>query len=292
MSCGHLRLLEGGTIVNATVINPSVTGGTFAAPALSNPAIDGSVTVDAQAAGDLANAVAPHLPAPALDRAAVAAVFKDATNALPLIPDTAVVTKEDLEAENALLRAEMAALKLTAAEIAGVFNNRDGNPLSPGTVLLSRSEVRNLVETAKAEAVAAIPDADAIAGVFTNKDGNALSPGTQLLSMADTIDQIKLAICDGCGGGGGTISSLQWDASSRTLTVTTDDGSGTTETKTITLTGLVTAGDTYAGNMVQTSVTKLPLKIIGGITKVLGTPGAWLRVSVGGTQGVIPWFAV
>jgi hypothetical protein len=287
-----LRLLEGGTIVNATVINPSVTGGTFAAPALSNPAIDGSVTVDAQAAGDLANAVAPHLPAPALDRAAVAAVFKDATNALPLIPDTAVVTKEDLEAENALLRAEMAALKLTAAEIAGVFNNRDGNPLSPGTVLLSRSEVRNLVETAKAEAVAAIPDADAIAGVFTNKDGNALSPGTQLLSMADTIDQIKLAICDGCGGGGGTISSLQWDAASRTLTVTTDDGSGTTETKTITLTGLVTAGDTYAGNMVQTSVTKLPLKIIGGITKVLGTPGAWLRVSVGGTQGVIPWFAV
>jgi hypothetical protein len=233
--------------------------------------------------------------------------FRDASNNLPLAPDTKLVISDEFDAlatnlvaavfknkdgnplapgTEILSKSEAEALVPSTSEIAGVFKNKDGNPLPPGTTLLSESEVGSL-----------IPNDSEIASLFKDKNADPLAPGVKLMSAEEMLEAIKLAICDGCGGGGagsgGAVSTVPWNPSSNTLSVGVDNGSGGTVNKTVTLSGLVSGGSSYAGSVPHTTGSELPLAIVGhNRAKLLRAQTTWLSVEVIGAPRVVPRYAL
>jgi hypothetical protein len=283
MTCGVIDFLQGGLLQDARIVDPSVSGGVFIGPELGSPVMKGSVSLDDAALASLLNILNPVID-PTLDPAEVAAVFQDSASGLPLVPNAGLVTKETLAATVSALKNTINA-KTDPAAVAGVLRDSTNNlPLVPDTQVATKNDLEDALDDLKAEIETEITPAE-IAGVFNNKDGNPLSPGTKLLSEQEIADQIQLAIC---GGGGQGIASIVWDPTSRQLTFTLGDDT----TRQVTLTNLVSGNDSYAGTVAAPAGTDLPTKVAGSRDYLLGKPDNWLRVTVNGAQGVVPWFAV
>lgn len=93
-----------------------------------------------------------------------------------------------------------------------------------------------------------------VSSLFKNCEGNALPPGTQLMSCAEILKEIELAICRGCGdgGGGGTdigdrITNFTFDSATRVLTINVRYADNTTKAWAVTL----PAGTGAAGDIIQ-----------------------------------------
>jgi hypothetical protein len=285
MPCGPVDFLQGGTLLDPRLINPDSEGGVFSNPILDSPSVKGDVALDDAAAASLAGRVGP-LVRPPLDRDEAAAVFRDSTNGLPLVPDTRIVTEQDAKvmvqglehrAETLAgeLRDELGAI--TPGHIAGqLSDSTNGNPLAPGTRVVTEADL-----AAKVTGLVSV--------IYQDKDGNPLPPGTRLLSRSEVEDLVRLAICEGCGAAG--VSGLTWDPSTRTITVISQDSAGNTTQESVALTG-IPLEPTEASPPVADTGTGLPNDIFGTRTRLLATPDKWLRFTVNGVDGVVPWYAL
>jgi hypothetical protein len=272
MSCGPIDFLQGGTLVRPRIVDPEITGGTYTLPTLSNISVAGPIALADDALASLVGILDPLIRG-VVDPDDVAKVFRDATNNLPLVPDTQIVTKADSEAFTARVEAELAAL--TPDVFAGALHDSTNDlPLVAETQVVTKDDLDALL----------IP---AVADVFRNSEGLALPPGTWLMSAQEVQDYVAKTICDGCGDAG--LSELLWDPDEKLLTARSENMSGEIKEVSVVLTGLAEApvpGPAPA----EASGVALPSVVVGARTQLLGRPDLWIRFRIGADEGVVPWY--
>jgi hypothetical protein len=269
MTCGLVDVIDGGEFRDPRLVNPDSVGGRFANPVITAPTVNGAVTLNDAAAASLAARLDPLIDG-VVDPVKVAAAFRDATNNLPLVPGTQLVTKGDAAGFRAGIEAALAAL--TPAVFAGSLNDStNDNPLAPGTQVVTKDDLAASIT-------------NAVAGVFRNGEGQPLSPGTKILSADDVAEFVAKTICEGCGGSG--VTGLTWDPVNRVLTVKSENGESQ-----VTLSGL--AKEPVAGTApAEAPGTALPSRVLGSRTMLVGAPTMWVKISVGGVDGAVPWYQI
>jgi hypothetical protein len=170
----------------------------------------------------------------------------------PIAPGTKLATKGEMEAA--------IGAAVDPAGILGQLLDCEGAPVSPGTKVSTCEELACAIDAAASPAV--------IAGVFKNNEGNALSPGTQLLSKTETESLVV----------------------AETTKVVTEQIT-TVIDQTMAQNNFVKAqvsGSAPAPSPGQ----DLPDTVIGGRTFLLGTPAAYMPVTVSGTNYLMPLYGV
>jgi hypothetical protein len=283
MPCEPVEFVNGATLANATILNSEITNSHLTAPTVS-----GGISADALTLEQLADDIAPFLPAPALDTSAVAAVFKDCTNGNPLTAGQQIVTCIEFAARLAEVKAEAEAAfelfkqtieNLVKAEtILGQLKSCGDLPLTPGTNVPTCDEMTHAIDDAT--------DPSKIAGVFKNREGNPLSPGTIILSKLETEELVDNAIS--LLSDSGIISSATWSGSVLTIVETKVDG--TTASSSVDFNKFLSAVSTTSTPPTSTTTGTLPLKVYGSRDGLLGAPASFLPVIINGVSYVAPLY--
>jgi hypothetical protein len=146
------------------------------------------------------------------------------------------------------------------------------------------------------EKVAEATDPDKIAGVFNRRDGTKFTSGATFLTEQEIKEAINVAVAgvdDEDNDHWYKPNALLWDAQTGTLTLTELDQDGAPVTKAAQITG-------FAHAFEQVSVPgasaggdeSLPLAMHGSRSALLGAPTKYLRVTIQGQAGWVPFYAL
>lgn len=130
MGCSNTGPFDGGVWSNATILSPSVTGGTVANSTLTNVALTSNITIDDEVAQKITDAICPYVSrCVSFADDQVAAVFKTCAGT-DHVPGAQIPTCTEMEQSIA----EAMAPQITDA-LPAVSNPAEGDNVLPTTIV-------------------------------------------------------------------------------------------------------------------------------------------------------------
>ncbi|MDR1872025.1 MAG: hypothetical protein LBS60_08960 [Deltaproteobacteria bacterium] len=203
-SCGPVEFLRGGTFRELTLLDVSIIRGVAEDLTLKDASLTGTLNIDQSILDDLALQLGSVLSDP--DPAKVAAVFRDSTNGLPLVPDTEIMTKLDYESKSETFRgALIAGYDLFKIDINHAIS--DLTTKLDNDIATFETKVDNEIETFKTKVTDDIEDYKTswqvtleqavdpvnILGNLKSGSGLALGPGVKVATWDELVSQLAAA---------------------------------------------------------------------------------------------------
>ena len=285
--CGPVTILDGGKLIEPRVIDPNITGGAAANMALANAALTGGVTADDAVLDDLAAGLGPKLDV---------RTYVDCHDA-EIADGANVATCDDLD-ERVSSEVSLLTGQISSGDTALSTRIDQEVAALDAKITTGDQALADKIDCDVAAVNAALENAtdpEKIAGVFLRTDGTQMGAGAKLLTAEEVGSAIQNALADIADqlDVGGEVASLSWDSATQTLTLVESKGGQLLPPKSVFIGGYMPApSPSDAAPTAYNVEDGLPTAVYGSRNALLGAPTKYMRVTIAGTPGWMPFYAL